>query len=208
MEHGAVGTFHWPAKEFVPYEVLGKSCEALDQIRMDCSAYVVYRPEIEAFQVMARNADVIKTALLRLRQTVFQVVAKQMNPVRQYLLHLPGMDASPVSVRLEDYERPRLLSDHSTDARRVGHAPRGVDSDGNSKRDLAKETLETRDSVRLSILEVLEKLRYYRGSIEMRIHHGRLLATQFRSTDTGMYDLEDYEFMLKESQFQAHVTDE
>lgn len=67
---GAIGTFHWPVKEYAPHEILGANYEPLDPIRIDCSCYVVWKKN--AFQVMGRNMDKVKAALLRLRQTVFR----------------------------------------------------------------------------------------------------------------------------------------
>lgn len=73
---GAVGTFHWPVKDYSPREILGSSYEALDPILMDCSCYVVWKKS--GFQVMDRNMEKVQEALLRLKQTVFQIAAKQL----------------------------------------------------------------------------------------------------------------------------------
>lgn len=80
MAFGAIGTFHWPVKEYNPQEILGTNYEALDPIRMDCACYVVWKKN--SFQVMGRNMETIKAATLRLRRTVFQIAAKQLPPLR------------------------------------------------------------------------------------------------------------------------------
>lgn len=53
-----------------------------------------------------------------------------------------------------------------------------------------------------------DKLPYYRGSIRMRFHFGRFLATQYMLPENGQYGLEEYESMIKESQFQGLITAE
>lgn len=80
MAFGAIGTFHWPVKDYSPTEILGPSYEALDPIRMDCSCYVVWKRS--GFQVMGKNMDKVKAALLRIKQTVFQIAAKQLSTTR------------------------------------------------------------------------------------------------------------------------------
>lgn len=77
---GAIGTFHWPVKEYTPHEILGTNYEALDAIRMDCSSYIVWKKD--SFQIMAMKSDNVKTALMRLKTTVFQIAAKQLAPMR------------------------------------------------------------------------------------------------------------------------------
>ena len=84
MGFAAIGTFHWPVKDYSPQEILGTHYEALDPIRMDCSCYVVWKND--AFQVMGMTMDRVKAALLRLRQTVFQIAAKQLPLVRTYVM--------------------------------------------------------------------------------------------------------------------------
>lgn len=57
-------------------------------------------------------------------------------------------------------------------------------------------------------MQALSKLPYYHGSIQMRIHFGRFLATQYMVPESGSYELEEYETMIKEFQFQGVVTNE
>lgn len=71
-------------KDYPPQEILGTHYEALDPIRMDCSCYVVWKNN--AFQVMGKSLDRVKAALLRLRQTIFQITAKQLPLVRMYVV--------------------------------------------------------------------------------------------------------------------------
>ena len=77
---GAIGMFHWPVNDYNAAEILGTHYEALDPIRMDCECYIVWKKT--GFQVMGKDMDVVKEALLRLKQTVFQIAAKQLPTVR------------------------------------------------------------------------------------------------------------------------------
>lgn len=89
MPFGAIGSFLWPVEEYRPEEVLGPSYEALDPIRMDCSCYVVFSRERKIFRIMGKYADV-QQALVRIRQTCFQIAARQLSAVRTYLLRWTG----------------------------------------------------------------------------------------------------------------------
>lgn len=57
-------------------------------------------------------------------------------------------------------------------------------------------------------MRTLSKLPYHRGSVRMRFHFGRFVATQYMLPENGRYSLQEYESMVKESQFQGLTTDE
>lgn len=80
MAFGAIGTFHWPMKDYAPKEILGPNYEALDPIRMSCSCYVVWQKN--AFQIMGKSMEKVKAALLLLKRTIFQIAAKQLPTTR------------------------------------------------------------------------------------------------------------------------------
>ena len=116
---GAIGSFHWPVQEYRPDEILGTNYEALDPIRMDCSCYVLFVKDRSIFQVMGKGGDVQK-GLLRLRGTCFQIAARQITPLRSYLLHWPNVSHLPGHVRLESYEHTKLITDDATAEPKIG----------------------------------------------------------------------------------------
>ncbi|KAK0336127.1 hypothetical protein LTR02_014099 [Friedmanniomyces endolithicus] len=209
---GAIGSFHWPMKEYRPEEILGASHEAFDPIRMDCSCYIVFIAALSLFRVMGKQTEV-KASLQRIRQTCFQIAARQCNPVRLYLLHWPDAEQIPLFVYLKTYDAPatsspELLKD-ATDTK-SRKAPRG-DGYGHHDKTLQDAQKQTRSSVerlRNTILATLARLHYYRGHVQMRIRLGTFLANQYMETQDGVYDLDEYESMLQMSQFTGEVTQE
>ena len=200
---GAIGTFHWPVQEYRPDQVLGANYEALDPIRMECSCYVVHVPERSIFQIMGKAEDVQK-GLLRLRKTCFQITARQIAPVRRYLLHLPEDSDVPKRIVLSQYERPLIASGGQSTAAMPGCSIHG-EGEGTGEQ-ITKTCNESR--VRALILTTLPKLRYYRASMKLRIRLGTFLATTFKKAQNNTYTLADYEQMIAESQFTGEVTAE
>ena len=115
----AIGSFHWPMNEYKPEEILGSSYEALDPIRMDCKCYVVFDEEQGLFRVMGRS-DAVRTGLMRLRGTYFQVAARQITPLELHLLHDADGDRSGKSIVLKEYERIRIMSGEDSGRAKTG----------------------------------------------------------------------------------------
>ncbi|KAI7496103.1 hypothetical protein KC367_g6903 [Hortaea werneckii] len=203
----AMGSFHWPIDECRPDEVLGSSYEALDPIRMDCSCHITFHAGLGVFRV-AGTASEVKAGLQRLRQTCFQIAARQVFPVRKYLLRWP-QETVPDYLYLEPYDHPVSLTYESTQLTNHGRSPRGeyLDEDARPARAAMETAVNTR-RVRNMIISMLGKLHYFRGSIQMRIRLGTLLLKQYKPPADDIYDLEEYERMTNETQFQAEVTQE
>ena len=203
---GAIGSFHWPVDEFRPEEILGKSCEALDPIRMDCKCYVVFVKDRSIFQVMGK-AEAVKEGLLRIRKTGFQIAARQIPPVRTYLLHWPLASTIPSHVALQPYRHMASISEDQTAKAEQSKSPIGEGMHEDESR-LEKQTELSEQTVLSSMLLTLRKLHYYRGNIQMRIRLGKFLAKVYIPPEDGVYTLENYEKMTKMSQFTGEVTQE
>ncbi|GAB1739401.1 hypothetical protein NU219Hw_g4361t1 [Hortaea werneckii] len=203
----AIGSFHWPIDECRPNEVLGSSYEALDQIRMDCSCHITFHAKLGVFRV-AGTALQVKTGLRRLQQTYFQITARQVLPVRKYLLRWPH-ETVPAYLYLEQYEHPTSITPESMPPTKTGSSPRGecAEADARPAR-AAMETEVNKRRVRNMIISMLGKLYYFRGTIQMRIRLGTLVLKQYKPPRDEIYDLAEYERMTNESQFQAKVTQE
>ena len=204
---GAIGSFHWPIGEYRPEEVLGNSYEALDPIRMDLKCYLVFVKDKSMFQVMGQ-AKKVQQGLLRLRKTCFQIAARQISPVRLYLLHWSEATDLPSHVSLQPYRYPSLISEEPVVDIKQGNAPRGEGTADDMYSRLETQTMESEETAGKSLLQTLKKLHYYRGNIQMRIRLGTFLATQYKKPKDGNYELDEYESMIKESQFFGQVTQE
>ena len=204
---GAIGSFHWPVQEYKPEEILGTSYEALDPIRMDCSCYVVFRQERGTFEVMGK-AEKVREGLLRLRRTCFQIAARQITPLRLYLLHWPDASTLPSHLTLDPYEYLDISSGDNSAKTRTGWLPRGEGANLDDAR-LKRQTALSEDRLRSSLLQTLAKLHYYRGAIILRIRWGKFVATQYKKpAKENLYELDEYEDMLTASQFMGFVTQE
>jgi hypothetical protein len=202
----AIGSFHWPVKDYRPEEILGSSYEALDPIRMESKCYVVFDKGQGLFQIMGR-ADAVKAGLMRLRGTCFQIAARQIPPIERYLLSNGETTSSFKYVVLTDYERLHVISGERSGQIKVGHSPRLDNPDFNGSDKFLPSSSIT-EGLRRTILLTLRKLHYYRGSIQMRIRLGTFLATQYMKTDSGLYPIQHYKAMIKESAFRGEVTQE
>lgn len=128
-----------------------------------------------------------------------------LNSHPRYLLHWPH-DLRSTSVSLGEYEQPRQLS--GPPAPETKQHPfvygEGIRDDDNA----AKQSRSSERRIHAGILRTLSRLPYYRGSIKLRFHFGRFLATQYMLPEDGLYDLDEYESMTKESQYQGLITQE
>lgn len=211
---GAIGSFHWPIEECRPEEVLGSSHEALDPLRMDGRCHIIFVKEKNVFQVMG-SIENVKQGLLRLRRTCFQIAARQIAPVRRYLLHWPHALALPARlpshVSLEPYQRPPV-DDIDERFPRASQRPRAQgSSESEDASRLARQTAINEERVHTSLLDTLKQLHYYRGNIQMRIRLGAFLALKYlkyKNPSIGVYELDEYERMIHMSQFEAAVTQE
>lgn len=123
--------------------------------------------------------------------------------LRRYLLHWPqGM--RPRTVHLQSYEHPRQLSGPSLEE--ITQHPvvygQGIHEDG------ANQTIANERRAHSALMRILKRLSYYQGTIKLRMRFGRFLAKQYILPEYGSYDLEEYEAMTKESQFQGMITHE
>jgi hypothetical protein len=208
---GAIGTFHWPVKDYQPNEVLGNSYEALDIIRMGCSCYIIFSPEHSGFHVMGHTSDV-KTALVRLRKAYFQVAARQIASVRRYLLDFGDAEEEIRShVALESYERIKRI-DPSADT--AQHPPgKSLKSQGkvvlrSTEQQMAETSTRDVKIAGKTIMLMIKKLHYYRGHLRLRIRLGTFLATHYRISPHESYTIDDFNEMIKQSQFGGEVTPE
>ena len=59
-----------------------------------------------------------------------------------------------------------------------------------------------------TIMLMIKKLYYYRGHLRLRIRLGTFLATHYRISPHESYTIDDFNEMIKQSQFGGEVTPE
>ncbi|KAF7191296.1 hypothetical protein HII31_07319 [Pseudocercospora fuligena] len=217
MAFSAIGSFHWPLREYKPEEVLGLNFEAFDDIRMDTSCYIVFAPELSVFQVMGDEKKV-KRALERLRKSCFQLTARSINPARTYLVRWLHGANIPTHVYLEPYPLPAVLTSSDAVDETPSMSPRaeGLEESMHKielNRHLSKMNTER---VRVTLGNALRKIHFYQGHITIRVRLGTFLLSSYRMPEGAvdenpqdvLYELKEYEDMTKESQFYGRVTEE
>lgn len=204
----AIGTFHWPHLEYRPEDVLGPSYEALDAVRMDCECYINYHSDIHSFLVLGGSKQV-QAALLRIRRTCFQLTAQSINPVRLALTHWRA-SIVPSLVSLEPYYGPNTIKASIEDVKDVDYSPRGevAVTDASALEDATKRSILNVERARMTLENALKKIHFYIGTITLVIRLGTFVLRQWAPPEAGVYELEEYEDMTKESQFRGEVTEE
>lgn len=199
MPFECIGNFHWPVDEFRPEDTFGMSLEALDPIRMDTSCYITFDRERESFQVYGKVSDV-QSALSRLRKTFFHLCARQISPVRAYFCHSSA--DFPTCVYLEDH--------HLANNGKPKRSPRGDGTLEDRKQlELAEVQCQLDISrIRETMLNGLRNLHYLRAHLQMRLRLGTFYLESYREPSGGMYELDEYVTMTRESQFRGTTSEE
>ena len=208
---GSIGLFHWPVKDYQPNEVLGNSYEALDLIRMGCSCYIIFSPEHSGFHVLGDDTNV-KVALLRMRKAYFQIAARQISPVRKYILYFGNAEDEIRShVGLESYERiKRIDSSASTAQVHLGKSPKsqGKGETWSIEQQILGTSMRDVKIAGKTIMRMISRLHFYRGQLRLRIRLGKFLATHYKISATDDYTINEFNEMVKQSQFAGEVTPE
>jgi len=201
---GSIGSFRWPVDDYRPEDVLGPSYEILDPIRMECQCYIIFKKEHSSFEIMGAYEDVM-AATMRIKKVCFQLAARQIPPLSKYRLHFPDGQESPSHVRLAPYQPIKILEPPGTSSRPSGKAPCG---EGTNLDDLNQVGKKSVRYIQRSLLKTFDYLQYYRGPLSLRVRLGTFLATHYREPEDGLYELEDFQEMLGQSQFQGEITAE
>lgn len=206
MAFEAIGTFHWPSDEYSPDEAFGKSCEALDPIRMDCECYIKFSDERSVFLVCGK-ASSVRSAITRIRLTCYQMAARHISPVRAYLIQWRDLSTIPTHVYVEEQEDPKVEGAAQSI---LSHSPRG---EGRMKdQDEISCALESSDinaeRIRSIIASAMGKLHYYRGHLQLRVRLGIFVLETYKNPEDGFFTLDEYEAMTRETQFAGRVTTE
>ncbi|KAF2717558.1 hypothetical protein K431DRAFT_232831 [Polychaeton citri CBS 116435] len=209
-EFDAIGSFLWPSKDdSISIDALGPSFEALDKIRMDESCYVVWDAKQSLFKVFG-NAKNVQKSLIRLRMVCFQIVARHMPGCRMFLLDLTDTHSIPTHIRLVPYEHPAILAPPGARQPTPSLTPVSEGSSTCTCSGIQDSTDETSsrnvDLIKACLLQVLPKLHYFCGYLQLRLRLGTFLNTQFKRAPENCYTLGDYGDMMRQSQFAGYVT--
>lgn len=203
------GRFKWPQQEYPPRDIFGNSTEALDSIRVECGCYVIYDANTGYFKFMGEKENVMM-AMLRVKLTYLQLVARQTRLSKTYLLRWKDPEEVSERVCVADYQRTRLCGptkgqplDSSKTPRGLGHVFRSVNGTGTEEqlRTLAKK-------VKDHCMATIIKLQYYNAHLSFQVRLGTMLLQRYQEVPKGGYTLEDFEKMIADPSFEGTVTQE
>lgn len=216
----AIAKFFWPVEEYAPWEALGgKQFPVLDDIRLDHNCTIVYDRATNVFNVMGGTADVLE-AVTRVRGTLFQLKAREIPKSKTYLLHWQSLSNSPARIDLLPYAgststwtKPKSTITKAEQASKLGRRPACARLDSSCMTEVVPQVKASEQrlvamakAMKDQALKTLNKLRYYRGNLSLKIRLGTLRIDTWDAKSDG--SLRSFEAMVKMTQFEALVTEQ
>ncbi|KAI9696531.1 MAG: hypothetical protein M1836_005550 [Candelina mexicana] len=194
----AIGYFLWPSAELRPDVCLGKSFEVLDPIRMAHGCYIVFDSSRSIFKVMSNNANAISEVLSRLRGTVCDVVSRNNEPIRLYLVDPPSCTAIRKHV---DF----IKTDNHCVIPTIAGAQLSQEELDAWKTSRLNQESSNQQRLKAAIIRCLTNLLYYRGHVRMRVYFGTLVLSSYKKPTGEKHTLEEFLAMMNSSQTRANL---
>jgi len=151
---------------------------------------------------MGKKRDVLE-ALVRLRTTFFQLMARQVVLSKTYHLHWQNTAKVQAIVTLRNYDHTRACQENLYTPT-PGATPRGrgilpkaelLKRPGNDK-----HLMTVAKKVKNEIMQTLNKIKYYRGSVALRVRLGTFLLSYVQSQPEGGFPMTQFEAMMSGSE--------
>lgn len=170
---------------------------------MDCSCYIVWDPTSGCLKIMGDDKELVSNALVRVQGAFMQVAARQLREQHMLLFKLPSKNGIPLNTRLTDSYSPKLLRDVSNPTKKFVTVVADIECGGNISaspiyRDLRERSKLNAVKEKEVLFDLLNELRYYKGSIMMQFHLGTFLVQQYHKFPDSGWSLKDLETKLKE----------
>ncbi|KAI9727512.1 MAG: hypothetical protein M1828_006454 [Chrysothrix sp. TS-e1954] len=198
----AKGHVWWP-DEFAETmeEILGRSFEALDSIRIGCKCYIVWSSLNRTFYILGDKDEHVYKATLRVRGVFYQVVARKREP--EILFTVQPIDGNPqkTQIRLvrKDEDASNPYKTPMAVPKLIGGTPLAVEH-------VKPEKLLDFHGWEETILRALDTLVHYKGHLRMRARLGKLLLTKYHKKNELPFS--DYVSMMAAEQVRGMVTPE
>ena len=167
------GAYLWPTEDVDATDLLGKSCEAFDGIRVHCNCYIEFDSHLSLFKIKATNAERILGAISRIEGTLREYTVRISRPNVTYMLEPPSKDEIRQELRLVTLSNNKYTL--ATTGAKLG------------KGDIAawateSERLNAQNNSRMqkAIAKALSSLLYYRGRLRMRVLLGNFAFSILR----------------------------
>lgn len=172
-----VGYYLWPVNEIPPEDLLGPNFEAFDPLRMSFNSYILFDAKLDAFKVMADQAEGVEMAMLRIEGAFKEFVARSNAATTVYMVERPD----ELSVRKDVKMVKKSLSPSE-----YAQVP-SLAGDRLGPPELVKWSEDTKPveeeqlfSFHEKIEKGLDRLRFFRGRVHMRALLGTFALTTYR----------------------------
>lgn len=178
-----LGYYLWPVNEIRPEDLLGPSFEAFDPLRMSFNSYILFDAKLEAFKVMADQAERVEKAMLRIEGAFKEFVARSNPATTMYMVE--RLDELSVRKDVKMVKKSLSPSEHAQVPSLTG--------DMLESSELVKWSEDTKPveeeqlfSFHEKIEKGLKRLRFFRSRVRMRVLLGTFALTTYRRWPEGV----------------------
>lgn len=203
---------HWPTQNYKPPETFGRSCEALDPLRTKFRVYITWN-SLGHFSIQGDSQEQVERVMKCINNTYRQLVARSFaSQVTRKILLKPPTAANLLStVNTTPYHHRQILP--STDSQRnVGVTPTLGGPPFETNQYLRKcaalfiENSRNEDIILGSIMKALDRVRWFRANIHLRIRLGTFVLTRYKKNAGVPFKLSEFEDMMKSGSMEGQIT--
>lgn len=194
-----VGYYLWPVNEIRPEDLLGPSFEAFDPLRMSFNSYIIFDAKLEAFKVMADQAEGVEKAMLRIEGAFKEFVARSNAATTAYMVERPDELSVRKDVRM--VKKSLSPSEHAQVPSLAGDRlePSELDKWSLDTKSVEEEQLF---SFHEKIEKGLNRLRFFRSRVQMRVLLGTFALTTYRRWPEGVTSI-PFERFIEDTKLSA-----
>ncbi|KAL8739055.1 MAG: hypothetical protein Q9181_000237 [Wetmoreana brouardii] len=174
------GYFLWPNDEIRAIDLFGPNCEALDALRMDYKAHVLFDESRSVFKVHSDIEDkLVNEVIQRIENTIKEYVARDNRPILVFSVEPPSL----VNYRNDVQTVPGpLLGLNQTQSRIPTLCAKKLQllSVAKWERDANHWNLKNESRMYTAVHSVLKRIPYYRGHLRMRVNLGMFTLVKFQ----------------------------
>ncbi|KAL8870223.1 MAG: hypothetical protein Q9174_003682 [Haloplaca sp. 1 TL-2023] len=173
------GYFLWPNDEIRAVDLFGPNCEALDSLRMEFKAYVLFEDARSVFKVHSDKEDShVNKVLNRIENTIKEYVARDHRPTLLFTVEAPDRYNYQHEVQVVPGPAFGL---NRTQSRIPTFLRKKLESSGdgvweNMYFDWCEKNERT---MYRAVHDVLDRIPYYRGSIRFSVNYGTFGLTKY-----------------------------
>ena len=173
------GYFLWPSDEIKPEDLLGPNCEAFDPIRTYNHSHIVFEPYISCFKILSNVEAAMQNAIERIEGTMKEWAARSSMTYAFNIIQAP--EASRMCEDVKTLPGPPLGESAKPSMIPILTGERPIEDPLRSLR-TERERLEAANKRKMqgSMRKILERLRYFRGRLRMRVLFGTFVLATIR----------------------------